>query len=75
MRRADTFRWRGVASDDRSDGLTILDLQTFLGDAEELAHELGTWAGISVPVVLLNRDCTIRHIWVGVQRRRDRTTP
>lgn len=68
--RADTIRWRGVMSEDRGDGLDITDLRRFLGDAEELAHDLGTWAGIAVPLVLLNGNGTIRHIWVGVQRRR-----
>jgi hypothetical protein len=68
--RADTFRWRGVMSETSGDGLSILDLRTFLADVDELALQLDTWAGISVPVVLLNDDCTIRRIWVGVQRKR-----
>jgi hypothetical protein len=68
--RADTFRWRGVMSETSGDGLSVLDLRTFLDDVDELAVQLDTWAGISVPVVLLNDDCTIRHIWVGVRRKR-----
>ena len=74
LRRADTIRWRGVMSEDKGkDGLSMLDLQTFLGDAEELALDLGTWAGIAVPIALVNNDCTIRHLWVGVQRKRWKT--
>lgn len=68
--RADTIRWRGVQSAENRDGLSILDLRDFLADVDELAAQLESWAGLGVPVVLLNEDATIRHIWVGVQRRR-----
>jgi hypothetical protein len=67
--RADTFRWRGVGSETHGDGLALVDLRRFLADADDLALQLGTWAGLAVPVVLPNHDGTIRHIWVGVQHR------
>ncbi len=70
MNRADTIRWRGVMSGDNPQGLDLEDLRRFIGDAEELAHQLGAYAGIAVPIALVNDDCTIRHIWVGVERRR-----
>jgi hypothetical protein len=67
--RADTIRWRGVMSETRDRGLSIIDLRRFLADADDLAIQLGTWAGTAVPIVLPNDDCTIRHIWVGVEHR------
>jgi hypothetical protein len=50
-------------------GLSILDLRAFLGDADDLAIQLGVWAGTAVPLVVANQDGTIRHLWVGVQHR------
>jgi hypothetical protein len=69
--RGDTIRWRGVlAEDDGKSGLTIADLRAFLADADALAGLLGTCAGDAVPLVAVHRDGAIRHIWVGVARRR-----
>ena len=73
--RADTIRWRGVMSSDKPGGLDLTDLRTFIDDADELAHQLGAWAGLAVPLVFPNDDCTIHHIWVGVDRRRWRPFP
>lgn len=67
--RGDTFRWRGVMTERSEGGLSILDLRAFLGDADDLAIQLGVWAGTSVPLVVPNQDGTIRHLWVGVQHR------
>jgi hypothetical protein len=70
-RRADTLLWRGVISADNPEGLNLTDLGGFLRDAAHLAEQVGTWDGIgaAVPIVLVNRDSTIRHLWVGVERR------
>jgi hypothetical protein len=67
--RYDTIRWRGVMSETNRDGLAMIDLRRFMADADDLAIQLGAWAGLSVPLVLLNPDSTIRHIWVGVEHR------
>ena len=71
-RRADTIRWRGVMSADHPEGLNLTDLGAFLRDAAALADQLGTWDGIgaAVPIALVNPDSSIRHLWVGVERRR-----
>jgi hypothetical protein len=67
----DTIRWRGVlAEDDGGDGLCIADLRAFLADADALAEQLGTCAGDAVPLVAVRKNGAIRHIWVGVKRRR-----
>ena len=71
MNRGDTVRWRGVlAEDDGRSGLTIADLRAFLADADNLAAREGLSAGDAVPLVATHGDGAIRHIWVGVARRR-----
>lgn len=69
MGRADTLRWRGVMGE-RQDGMSVADLRAWLADADALAAREGVSAGDAKPELALNKDATIRRIWVGVARRR-----
>jgi hypothetical protein len=67
----ETLRWRGVLAEDDGDGLTIAELRAFLADAEALAGVLGVDVDQARPLVANTRaNGAIRHIWVGVARRR-----
>lgn len=66
----DTLRWRGVLAKDHGDGLTIAELRAFLADAESLAGVLGVDVDQARPLVATRGDGAIRHMWVGVARRR-----
>jgi len=67
----DTIRWRGVVARNKDhSGLTIADLRAFLAETDAVAARFGISSGEVVPLVALNRDDTIRHIWAGVVRKR-----
>ena len=66
----DTLRWRGVLAEGQGDGLTIAELRAFIADAEGLAGVLGVDVDQARPLVATRSNGAIRHIWVGVARRR-----